>query len=290
MYKFATPNWKPKKIHTHLLDEDGSIREALKTKIDTENFALSHCKVLMRGHRSGSLAEVLATEFQYDNKRLTVYLKKYEDLSVCRLVRKLNEKFRTRISVVEVNSHHDIEERALRYLSLSRLNLSFDQMSTANSEKTSQNFLLMKYQQLNGMSTPSVRNEDEIAHDYQNYGPFNQKKFKYSDDSSASSLSSSLSSSSIFHSGSGNVGQSCYHTVQDLYSGSDGGLEHDIIDPYLSNGYKVDSYLSVHLNHPIDKVVTDDWREYEDPRSIPNFQVTKSVNSDRPYPHYILQK
>lgn len=227
MNRFATTNWKPKKIHTHLFDEDNSIKQTLKTKIDTENFALSHCKVLMRGHRSGSLAEVLGTEFQYDNKRLTVYLKKFEDLSVCRLVRKLNEKFRTRISVVEVDSIHEMQERALRYLTLSQLDLTIDRLSNGNNEKTSQSFLLLKYQQLNGITTANgggtgtacnIGSEDILVNDYQHYGPFTNKKSTQSksfDETSISSTvsatsSSSSSASSIFHTGlaNGNIGQS----------------------------------------------------------------------------------
>jgi hypothetical protein len=208
LYKISNPSWKPKKIHTHLLDEDHSIKQTLKTKIDTENFALAHCKVLMRGHRSGSLAEVLGTEFQFDNKRLTVYLKKFEDLSVCRLVRKLNEKFRTRISVVEVDSLHEIEARALKYLSLSQLSVSAERISHGNSDKSSQSFLLMKYQQLNGMNCPpsasssassvASASEDDIAHDYQHYGPFHRHQSRagsYQSEESFSSISSSASAS-----------------------------------------------------------------------------------------------
>jgi hypothetical protein len=209
LYKISDPSWKPKKIHTHLLDEDHSIKQTLKTKIDTENYALSHCKVLMRGHRSGSLAEVLATEFQYDNKRLTVYIKKFEDLSVCRLVRKLNEKFRTRISVVEVDNLEEIHARAMKYLSLSQLSVSEEKISNTNHcEKSSQSFLLMKYQQLNGTSSAtaavhssssssscssSIASDDEsITLDYQHYGPFHcqSKGASYQFDDSSSSSSS----------------------------------------------------------------------------------------------------
>jgi hypothetical protein len=278
--KLLNASWKPKKIHTHLLDEDNSVKQTLKTKIDTENFALSHCKVLMRGHKSGSLAEVLGTEFQYDNKRLTVFLKKFEDLSVCRLVRKLNEKFRTRISVVEVESYREIQDRALRYLSLSGLDVSYDRLANSHSEKNAQSFLLTKYQQINGtVSASSSVSEGDIAQDYQTYGPYSNKRSRSStptlssrsDDSCCSSISSVTSSPKSSSLPLGVIGQSL-SGVPSLLSLSE-NLEQDL------SSFLLDQF------DPVNNISTD-WLDFDQPAL--DFKFTNFENHERQFPHFIF--
>jgi hypothetical protein len=274
MKKLANPSWKPKKIHTHLLDEDNSVKQTLKTKIDTENFALSHCKVLMRGHKSGSLAEVLGAEFQYDNKRLTVFLKKFEDLSVCRLVRKLNEKFRTRISVVEVESYREIQDRALRYLSLSGLDVSYDRLANSHSEKNAQSFLLTKYQQINGtVSASSSISEGDISQEYQTYGPYSTKRPRSSnsslssrsDDSCCSSISSVTSSPK---SSFGVIGQG----LPSLLSLSE-NLEREL-SSFLLDEYQPANSLS------------SDWLDFDQPAL--DFKFTNFEKNERQFPQFIF--
>lgn len=268
--KQLNTNWKPKKIHTHLTDEDNSVKQTLKTKIETENFALSHCKVLMRGHKSGSLAEVLGTEFQYDNKRLTVFLKKFEDLSVCRLVRKLNEKFRTRISVVEVESYREMQDRALRYLSLSGLDVSYDRLANSHSEKNAQSFLMTKYQQINGTSSPN--GEGDITQDYQTYGPFNNKRPR--------SANSSLSSRSD---------DSCCSSISSVTSSpkSSFGLIGQGLPSAFSLSENLEQELSSFLldQFPVNNLPSD-WFDFEQPAL--DFKFNNFDNHERLQPQYIF--
>jgi hypothetical protein len=170
---------KIKRIHSHLKDENKTIYKTLKEKINIEKFALSQCKILMRGHRLGVLAEAIATEFQYDNKRLTIYLNKQEDVSVCRLVRKLYEKFKTRIKVLEVEKPEILRDNAMKYLKLSKIDLDFDEIFQTKNEKQSPPYLLTKYQQLNGINSDSF-NSSHISQDYLQYGPSTQQRSMYS--------------------------------------------------------------------------------------------------------------
>lgn len=169
---------KIKKIHSSVKDENQTIYKTLKEKMNIEKFALLQCKILMRGHRLGVLAEAIATEFQYDNKRLTIYLNKHEEVSVCRLVRKLYEKFKTRIKVLEIEKPELLLENAKKYLKLSKIDLEFDEIFQTKNEKQSPPFLITKYQQLNGIKSDFVNSH--ISQEYLHYGPSTQQRSKIS--------------------------------------------------------------------------------------------------------------
>lgn len=121
-------HFPPKKILSKLKDGDETIRNILCHKISTENYALNKCKWIMKGHRTGILIDVFATEFQFDNKKLIVYLKKHENVSVCRLVRKLFEIFKMKIKIVETTQIETLYRCAMQYLNISRLEVSFDEI------------------------------------------------------------------------------------------------------------------------------------------------------------------
>jgi hypothetical protein len=112
-----------KRILAKLLDEDNTIKDMLKFKIIAEKNALVQCRLHCKGHRLGSFADSIAAEFQFDRKKLTVYLKKYEDVSVCRLVRKLYDTYKMRIKVLEVDDPETMKELTKKYLDLSTLNI-----------------------------------------------------------------------------------------------------------------------------------------------------------------------
>jgi hypothetical protein len=112
-----------KRILAKLMDEDNTIKDMLKFKIIAEKNALSQCRLHCKGHRLGSFADSIAAEFQFDRKKLTVYLKKYEDVSVCRLVRKLYDTYKMRIKVLEVDDPETMKDLTKKYLDLSKLNI-----------------------------------------------------------------------------------------------------------------------------------------------------------------------
>jgi hypothetical protein len=116
-------NPPPKRILAKLMDEDNTLKEMLKLKIIAEKSALAQCRLHCKGHRLESFADSIAAEFQFDRKKLTVYLKKYEDVSVCRLVRKLYDTFKIRIKVLEVDDPEAMKELTKKYLDLSKLNV-----------------------------------------------------------------------------------------------------------------------------------------------------------------------
>jgi hypothetical protein len=121
---FPDPDNVPqKRILAKLIDEDNTIKEMLQFKITAEKNALIQCRLHCKGHRLGSFADSIAAEFQFDRKKLTVYLKKYEDVSVCRLVRKLYDTYKMRIKVLEVEDPAAMKEMTKKYLELSKLNI-----------------------------------------------------------------------------------------------------------------------------------------------------------------------
>lgn len=133
----------------HLIDTDETLNDLLQKKIVAENYALAQCKIQMNGHRLGENAEAFVTEIQFDRKKLTVYMKKYHNVSVCRLVRRLFERFKMRIKVLEVESVDILHERVWRYLHLSKLNIPFHEFFRPTLEENSCSFLLDKIPQFN---------------------------------------------------------------------------------------------------------------------------------------------
>jgi hypothetical protein len=114
---------------TTLPDRGSKIRSILESKVEAEKFASYQCLVHTKGHRLSQFAEILTTDFQFDRKKLTVYVKKDEKLvSVCRLVRKLYETFKMRIKVIEIDSIETFQQRLSCYLEKSQLNVSFEDL------------------------------------------------------------------------------------------------------------------------------------------------------------------
>ena len=126
------PNQRPKKILSFLLDDDESIRKMLQSKISAENYTLKQCQVHTKGRKLSVCADIISTEFQFDRKKLTIYIKKYDDVSVCRLVRKLYESFKMRVKVLEVESAKILHDLAWKYFEVSRLNIPFNEIFTFN--------------------------------------------------------------------------------------------------------------------------------------------------------------
>ena len=114
-----------KKILNHVSDEDQTIRNLLKEKIAAENYALAQCKMHVKGRKLAIYSDIISTEFQFDRKKLIVYLKKYQEISVCRLVRYLYETFQVRIKVLEVEDANVLYDMAQKYHEISKLNLPF---------------------------------------------------------------------------------------------------------------------------------------------------------------------
>jgi hypothetical protein len=112
-----------KKILSKLKDGDETIHNLLLSKIMNERQALGKCHSILREHPSDSNIQILATEMQFDQKKLFVFLKR-SDNSVCRLVRKFLEMFKIKIKIVEVESEEVIRDCAMKYLTLSKLPLS----------------------------------------------------------------------------------------------------------------------------------------------------------------------
>lgn len=110
-----------KKILSLVKDGDETVRNILHNKLSNEFQALEKCQMILRGHRSCRLIEIFATEFQFDNKKLAVFLIKHGEISVCRLVRKLYESFKMKIKVVEVSTPDILEEATSKYFALSNL-------------------------------------------------------------------------------------------------------------------------------------------------------------------------
>jgi hypothetical protein len=96
----------------------------LKSKISAENAALSRCREFCSGRRISLYVETISTEFQFDRKKLTIYLKRSGEISVCKLVRKLYDAFKMRISVEEVSAIEPMKEMIGKYLDLAQLDLS----------------------------------------------------------------------------------------------------------------------------------------------------------------------
>jgi hypothetical protein len=130
---------------TTLSDNGSKIRSILESKIEAEKYASYQCLLHIRGHRLSQLAEILTTEFQFDRKKLTVYLKKHEDVSVCRLVRKLYETFKMRIKVIEVDCFEEFQQTLLTYLETSRLEVSFEELLATSPTLTDKGEVFLQF-------------------------------------------------------------------------------------------------------------------------------------------------
>jgi hypothetical protein len=125
LMNLSTAQIKPKKILADLPHKDEKICEMLTTKVSGENLALAECRAHCQGRKIGALTDILGAEFQFDRKKLTIFIKLYQPVSVCRLVRKLYDTFKMRVKVLEIDSIDEIDEKAKRFLELSELDIPF---------------------------------------------------------------------------------------------------------------------------------------------------------------------
>jgi hypothetical protein len=109
-----------------LTDDRQSLEEMLSAKITFENDALARCRHYCSTHRIGNFIRPIAAEFQFDRKKLTIYVMKTGDASVCKLVRKLFDSFKIRISILDIESPELARHYAVKYLNLSGINLSLN--------------------------------------------------------------------------------------------------------------------------------------------------------------------
>ena len=100
------------------------IYQMLIKKIEIENYAFNQSIYYMIGRPIGQYSEIIGTEFQFDRKKLTIYLKFYQEVSVCYLVRRLHDLFKMRVKVIKIDSPEVLYDRTRRYLLISKLPIS----------------------------------------------------------------------------------------------------------------------------------------------------------------------
>ena len=122
----------PKKILSFNLDDDQIIRNMLQMKITAENYALHQCQTHIKGSKLSLFSDIISTEFQFDRKKLTIYIKKFENVSVCRLARKIRESFKMHIKVFEIQRIQTLHDFAWKYFEISKLNVPFNEIFTFN--------------------------------------------------------------------------------------------------------------------------------------------------------------
>lgn len=111
------------RILSNINDTDDTISNMLKDKISIEEKYFVKCQGILRGHRSSSFLEIYATDCRFDKKELFVYLKRSEEYSYCRLVRRLFGSLKMKITVVECDLDV-LLNCGEKYLSLSKFNLT----------------------------------------------------------------------------------------------------------------------------------------------------------------------
>jgi hypothetical protein len=119
---------KHQKILNKLTEDKAAIEQMLRNKVLAENNALTLCRSFCRGHRIGSFIDAIAAEFQFDRKKLTVYVMKTGEASVCKLVRKLFDSFKMRISILDIESVDMARRLAIEYLEYTKLNLDLQEV------------------------------------------------------------------------------------------------------------------------------------------------------------------
>jgi hypothetical protein len=117
---------KWQQILNKLTDDRLVIEEMLSAKITFENDALARCRHYCSTHRIGNFIRPIAAEFQFDRKKLTIFVMKAGDASVCKLVRKLFDSFKIRISILDIESPELARHYAMKYLNLSKISLPLD--------------------------------------------------------------------------------------------------------------------------------------------------------------------
>jgi hypothetical protein len=142
------------KITSKIHDDLEPVKGMLINKIIAENAALLRCREFCAGRRIGLYIEIIAAEFQFDRKKLTIYVKKSGDVSVCKLVRKLYDAFKMRISVEEIATIDFMKEIIANYLELSQLEIPFDEVFSY--ETLPNTYCPPQLKILDTMTTPEV--------------------------------------------------------------------------------------------------------------------------------------
>jgi hypothetical protein len=86
-----------RKILSIITPDDKYMNYMLRNKAISERQALVMAKTICSELKVGPSVEIVSVEFQADRKKLTVYYKKYADVSLCKLIRKLHTAFKMRI-------------------------------------------------------------------------------------------------------------------------------------------------------------------------------------------------
>jgi hypothetical protein len=148
-------NLRSKKILNDVF-EDQIIRNLLREKIAAENYALAQCKSHVKGRKLAFFSDIISAEFQFDRKKLVIYLKKYQEISVCRLVRNLYETFKIRIKVLEVEDVNVLYDLAQRYHELSKLNIPFSEIFNFDLKESIRPLFLLRPEPSAGQQTAQL--------------------------------------------------------------------------------------------------------------------------------------
>jgi hypothetical protein len=114
------------------------VRAMLQDKVIAQNQALEICRNKCVELLISSQIEIIATEFQFDRKKLTLYYKKHSDVSVCKLIRKLYNIFKMRIWMEPIDvelSNDSFGDITTKFLSLGQITIpAQEKLSTNPSE------------------------------------------------------------------------------------------------------------------------------------------------------------
>lgn len=115
-----------KNILSIVKDSDKTIQDILANKLEQERQALERCREII-GDSSDTdwIIHVFATELQFDNRRLTIFLQQHDGFSLeDRILYELTQNFRMNIKIVYVTSFEKLQENELKYMAISRLNVA----------------------------------------------------------------------------------------------------------------------------------------------------------------------
>jgi hypothetical protein len=109
-----------RKILSIITPDDKSMNHMLRNKAVSERQALVMAKTICSELKVGPSVEIVSVEFQADRKKLTVYYKKYADVSLCKLIRKLHTAFKMRIWMENIDPMVAAQENQDGEMSLSQ--------------------------------------------------------------------------------------------------------------------------------------------------------------------------
>jgi hypothetical protein len=121
------------------------VRAMLQDKVLAQNQALDICRNKCVELLINTQIEILATEFQFDRKKLTLYYKKHSDVSVCKLIRKLYNIFKMRIWMEPMESelpNDSFHQVTMKFLSLAQITLPSSATASTSSNTPSGGLLV----------------------------------------------------------------------------------------------------------------------------------------------------